>query len=87
MNERQPNSQEPSTQPIGKNIRGSSELFSLRADDVISEACLTAMIGDRRDEPAAIDLSMIAVANTIMNCTNFKSCQFGLNFSSFLFCF
>ena len=54
----------PSTQRIGKGIRGSSQLFTRRVADVISEACFTAMTGDRYDELAALDLSMIAVPLT-----------------------
>ena len=40
----------PSTQLIGKDIRTSSQLFTRRVADVISEACFTAMTGDRHDE-------------------------------------
>ena len=78
----------PSAQLIGKGIRASSQLFIRRAADVISEACFTAMTGDRHDELAAMDFSMIAVALipswfvwilTIM--------PVWLHFSSFLFCF
>ena len=67
MNERQPNLpehedcsglQRPSTQRIRKDIRASSQFFSRRAADVVSEAYLTAMTGDRHDELAAFDLSM-----------------------------
>ena len=77
MNERQPNSRDnsavktrllrlmrPSTQRIGKDIRGSSQLFTRRTADVISEAGFTTMTGDRHDELAAIDLSTIEVALT-----------------------
>ena len=53
----------PSTQRIGKDINASS-LFTRRAVDVISAAFFSAMTGDRDDEPAAMDLSMIAVALT-----------------------
>ena len=53
----------PSTQRIGKDIKASS-LFTRRAVDVISEAFFSAMTGDRDDELAAMDLSMIAVALT-----------------------
>ena len=52
----------PSTQRIGEDIRESSLLFSRRAANVISEASLIAMTGDRYDELAVMDLSMIAVA-------------------------
>ena len=48
----------PSTQCIGKDTRASSYLFSRRAADVISEAYLNAMTGDRHDELAALDLSI-----------------------------
>ena len=44
----------PSTQRIGKDIRASSKLFSQEAADVISEAYLTAMTGDRLDKLAAL---------------------------------
>ena len=55
----------PSTQRIGKDIRASSKLlFSRRVADVIFEAYLTAMTGDRYDELAALYLSMIEVALT-----------------------
>ena len=54
----------PSTQRIGKDIRVSSELFTRRAADGISEACSTAMTGDRHDELGAMDLSMTEVALT-----------------------
>ena len=53
----------PSTQRIGKDINASS-LFTRRAVDVISAAFFSAMTGDRDDEPAEMDLSMIAVALT-----------------------
>ena len=36
-----------------------------KAADVISEACFTAMTGDRHDDLAAMDLSRIAVALTL----------------------
>ena len=39
-------------------------LFTRREADVISEAIFTMMTGDRDDELAAMDLSMIAVALT-----------------------
>ena len=45
----------PSTQRIRKDIRGSSYFFTRRAADVFSEACFTAMTGDRHDELAAMD--------------------------------
>ena len=51
-----------STQRIGKDIRTSSYFFTRRAADVVSEACFTAMTGDRHDERAAMDLSMIIFA-------------------------
>ena len=53
----------PSTQRIGKDINASS-LLTRRAVDVISETFFCAMTGDRDDELAAMDLSMIAVALT-----------------------
>ena len=53
----------PSTQRIGKDINASS-LLTRRAVDVISETFFCAMAGDRDDELAAMDLSMIAVALT-----------------------
>ena len=53
----------PSTQRIGKDINASS-LLTRRAVDVISETFFRAMTGDRDDELAAMDLSMIAVAQT-----------------------
>ena len=40
----------PSNQRIGKDIRAGSQLFSRSAADVISEANLTTMTGDRHDE-------------------------------------
>ena len=39
-------------------------VFTLRAADVVSDACYTAMTGNRYDERAVLDLSMIAVALT-----------------------
>ena len=53
-----------STQRIGKDIRASSYFFTRRAADVVSEACFTAMTGDRHDERAAMDFSMIIFAQT-----------------------
>ena len=54
----------PSTQRIGKDINASS-LLTRRAVDVISAAFFSsAMTGDHDDEPAGMDLSMIAVALT-----------------------
>ena len=53
-----------STQNIGKDIRASSYFFTRRAADVVSEACFTATTGDRHDELAAMNYSMIAVALT-----------------------
>ena len=52
------------TQPIRKDIRASSKLFTRRAADVISEASFTTLTGDRDDELAAMDLSTVAVALT-----------------------
>ena len=48
----------------GKDIRTSSLFFTRRAADASSEACFTLMTRDRYDDPAAMDLSMIAVALT-----------------------
>ena len=55
----------PSTQRIGKDIREGSYFFTLRAAYVVSDACYTAMTGNRHDERAVLDLSMIAVALTL----------------------
>ena len=52
------------TQRIGKDIRESSYFFIRRAADVVSEACFTVMTGDRHDEQAAMDFSMIIFAQT-----------------------
>ena len=78
-----------STQRIGKDIRASSYFFTRRATDVVSEACFTVMTGDRHDERAAMNFSMIMIFAqtpswlvwilTIM--------PVWLYFSSFLFCF
>ena len=57
----------PSTQSIGKDIKASS-LFTRRAVDVISEAFFSAMTGDRDDELAAMDLSMIAPTPSWLVC-------------------
>ena len=54
----------PSTQRIGKVISGSSYFSTRRVVNLVPEACFTAMTEDRHDEPAATDLSMIAVALT-----------------------
>ena len=54
----------PSTQRIGKVISGSSYFSTRRVVNLVPEACSTAMTEDRHDEPAATDLSMIAVALT-----------------------
>ena len=53
-----------SIQRIGKDIRASSYFFTRRAADVVSEACFTVMTGDRHDERAAMDFSMIIFALT-----------------------
>ena len=45
-------------------IRTSSSLFTRRVADLVSEACFTAMTGDRHERLAAMDLSMIAVTLT-----------------------
>ena len=52
----------PSTQRIREDIRASSWLLTRAVAAVIFEACFTAMTGDRYDELAVMDLSMIAVA-------------------------
>ena len=49
----------PYAQRLEKDIRTSSRMFSRRAADVISEAYLTAMTGDRDNEIAVLDLSKI----------------------------
>ena len=54
----------PSTQRIGKDIRASSNFFTQRAADAVSEASFTAMTEDRQDKLAGMDLSMIVVALT-----------------------
>ena len=54
----------PFTQCIGEVIRASSYFSTRRVVDSVPEACSTAMIEDRHDELAAIDLSMIAIALT-----------------------
>ena len=75
----------PSTQRIGKDIR----VVYSKADNVISEACFIAMTGDRHDELAAMDLSMIAVALTpSLFVWILKVMPVSLYFPSFLFlCF
>ena len=57
----------PSTQSIGKDIKASS-LFTRRAVVVISEAFFSAINGDRDDELAAMDLSMIASTPSWLVC-------------------
>ena len=47
-----------------KDIRASSYFFTRRAADVVSEACLTVMTGDRHNERAAVDFSMIIFDQT-----------------------
>ena len=47
-----------------KDTRASSYFFTRRAADVVSEACFTVMTGDRHDERAAMDFSMIIFAQT-----------------------
>ena len=54
----------PSTRRIRKVIGGSSYFSTRRVVNLVPEACSTAMTEDRHDEPAATDLSMIAVALT-----------------------
>ena len=79
----------PSTQRIGKDINASS-LLTRRAVDVISAAFFSAMTGDRDDEPAAMDLSMIAVALTpswlVLIFNNYASLAIFVIIRSF-FCF
>ena len=56
--------------------------------DVTSEACFTAMTGDRHDELAAMVLSKIRIpSDTVMICMNFNSYASLVIFSSFLFFF
>ena len=65
-----------STQRIGKDIRASTYFSTRRAADLVSEACFTAMTGDRHDELAAMDHSMIADrsrSDTVMASMNFNS--------------
>ena len=65
-----------STLRIGKDIRASTYFFTRRAADLVSEACFTAMTGDRHDELAAMDHSMIADrsrSDTVMASMNFNS--------------
>ena len=77
------------TQRIGKDIRASSYFFTRRAADVVSEACFTAMTGDRHDERAAMDLSMIIFApDTVMISMNFNSyASLVIFFIILVFCF
>ena len=76
-----------STQRIGKDIRASSYFFTRRAADVVSEACFTVMTGDRRDERAAMDFSMIIFALTpLWLVWMLTVVPVWLYFSSFLFC-
>ena len=77
----------PSTQRIGKDIRASSKLFTRWGVDVVSEACFTAMTGDRHYEPAAMDLSMISVALAPSWLVWILTVRpVWLYFSSFMFC-
>ena len=70
-----------------KRYQASYWLFTRRAVDVISEACFSAMTGDRHDELTAMNLSMIAVALTPSSKYEFlKFIPVWLNFSSFLLC-
>ena len=56
--------------------------------DVTSEACFTAMTGDRHDELAAMVLSKIRIpSDTVMICMNFNSYASLVIFSSFMFFF
>ena len=76
-----------STQRIGKDIRASSYFFTRRAADVVSEACFTVMTGDRHDERAAMDFSMIIFAQTPSWLVWILTVMpVWLYFSSFLFC-
>ena len=76
-----------STQRIGKDIRVSSYFFTRRAADVVSEACFTVMTGDRHDERAAMDFSMIIFAQTPSWLEWILTVMpVWLYFSSFLFC-
>ena len=77
----------PSTQRIGKDIRASSYFFTRRAADVVSEACFTVMTGDRHDERAAMNFSMIIFAQTPSWLVWILTVMpVWLYFSSFLFC-
>ena len=56
--------------------------------DVTSEACFTAMTGDRHDELAAMVLSKIRIpSDTVMICMNFNSYASLVIFSLFMFFF
>ena len=56
--------------------------------DVTSEACFTAMTGDRHDELDAMVLSKIRIpSDTVMICMNFNSYASLVIFSSFMFFF
>ena len=56
--------------------------------DVTSEACFTAMTGDRHDELAAMVFSKIRIpSDTVMICMNFNSYASLVIFSSFMFFF
>ena len=77
----------PSTQRIGKDIRASFYFFTRRAANVVSEACFTVMTGDRHDERAAMDFSMIIFAQTPSWLVWILTVMpVWLYFSSFLFC-
>ena len=53
--------------------------------DVTSEACFTAMTGDRHDELAAMVLSKIRIpSDIVMICMNFNSYASLVIFSSFM---
>ena len=76
------------TQRIGKDIRASSYFFTRRAADVVSEACFTVMTGDRHDERAAMNFSMIIFAQTPSWLVWILTIMpVWLYFLSFLFCF
>ena len=71
-----------------KDIRARSYFFTRRTADVVSEACFTVMNGDRHDERAAMDFSMIIFALTPSWLVWILTIMpVWLYFSSFLFCF
>ena len=68
----------PSTERIGKDIRASSNFFTRRAADVVYEGYFTAMTGYRHDEPATMDISMIAIVLTSDLYEFQHLCRFGI---------